>query len=68
MSSDDPLLVVRGRPSDEELAAVVVAFLLSRRQARVAGRPPARRPFWIAGPVHHRGPSTTVPSQTARRG
>ncbi|MEU1875992.1 acyl-CoA carboxylase epsilon subunit [Streptosporangium sp. NPDC020072] len=82
MSSEDPLLVMRGKPSEEELAAVVVAFLVSRRQARDGGRPPARRPFWVVGPAYRvpsrpvspqtqspqTVPSQTVPSQTARRG
>ncbi|MEV8638840.1 acyl-CoA carboxylase subunit epsilon [Streptosporangium sp. NPDC051023] len=59
MGTDNPLLVVRGKPSDEELAAVVVAFLLLRRDARDKARPPVRKPFWIARPAY-RGPLQRV--------
>ncbi len=55
MGADHPFLVVRGNPSDEEVAAMVVAFLLQRRNTADRARPPARKPFWIAGPVY-RGP------------
>ncbi|MEV7010574.1 acyl-CoA carboxylase subunit epsilon [Streptosporangium sp. NPDC051022] len=55
MGTDHPFLVVRGKPSDEELAAMVVTFLLARRNTRDKARPPVRKPFWIAGPAY-RGP------------
>ncbi|GAA3111172.1 hypothetical protein [Streptosporangium carneum] len=53
--TDHPFLTLSGKPSDEEIAATVVAFLLVRRNTRDTARPRVRKPFWIAGPAY-RGP------------
>jgi hypothetical protein len=51
--TDDAFRVVRGNPTDEELAALVGALLLRRRPAADAPRTPASR--WRASALPRAG-------------